>query len=47
LKSSPFIERIFEAFRQVVPFIDHDQVMYPHIARSVEFLQQYVEEFKN
>ena len=41
LKSSPTIERLHEAFRQVVPFIDHDEVMYPHIASSVKFLQQY------
>ena len=39
LKSSPIIERIFEDYRKVVPFIEEDEVMYPHIARSVEFLR--------
>ena len=38
LKSSPKIERIFADYRQVVPFIEEDEVMYPHIAQSVEFL---------
>ena len=41
LKSSPVIERLHAAFRQVVPFIDHDEVMYPHIADAVEFLRDY------
>ena len=41
LLSSPAIERLHEAYRQVVPFIDHDVVMYPHIAKSVEFLKTY------
>lgn len=39
LKSSPKIERIFADYRQVVPFIEEDEVMYPHIAQSVEFLR--------
>ena len=39
LKSSPALERIFADYRKVVPFIEDDEVMYPHIARSVEFLQ--------
>lgn len=38
LKSSPTIERIFEKYRKVVPFIKEDTVMYPYIAKSVEFL---------
>lgn len=38
LKSSPAIERIFNDYRKVVPFIEDDEVMFPHIARSVEFL---------
>ena len=41
LKSSPVIERLHAAFRQVVPFIDHDEVMYPHIADAVEFMRDY------
>jgi histidine ammonia-lyase len=39
LKSSPAIERIYADYRKVVPFINEDQVMYPHIAHSVEFLR--------
>lgn len=39
LKSSPYLEKIHADFRKVVPFIDDDQVMYPHIASAVEFLQ--------
>lgn len=39
LKSSPAVERLFEAYRQVVPFIDRDTVMYPHIAQTVQFMR--------
>ena len=39
LKSSEPIEKLFAEFRAVVPFVDTDMVMYPLIARSVEFLQ--------
>ncbi len=39
LKSSPIIERVFEDFRKVVPFIEDDEVMYPHIAHAVDFLK--------
>ena len=46
LRSSPFIEKVHQAYRAVVPFIDHDVVMYPHIAKSVEFMQNY-EPFMN
>ena len=27
-------------YRRRVPFIDNDEVMYPHIAASVEFLRE-------
>ena len=33
------MERIFNDYRKVVPFIDKDAVMYPYIAKSVEFLR--------
>ena len=46
LRSSPFIEKVHKAYRAVVPFIDHDVVMYPHIAKSVEFMRNY-EPFMN
>ena len=41
LRSSPIIEDIHQAYRQVVPFIDHDVVMYPHIAHTVEFMRSH------
>ena len=39
LKSSPVVEAIHESYRKVVPFIVHDEVMYPHIANSISFLR--------
>lgn len=39
LKSSPAVEKIFDEYRKVVPFIVNDEVMYPHIAHSVDFLR--------
>ena len=41
LKSSTAVERLHAAFREVVPFIDHDEVMYPHIANTVEFMRRH------
>ena len=41
LHTSPLLEEIHAAYRKEVPFIDHDVVMYPHIAKSVEFLRKY------
>lgn len=39
LKSSPAVEAIFEKYRKVVPFIVNDEVMYPHIQHSIEFMR--------
>ena len=39
-KSSPVIERIFEEYRQVVPFVEVDKVLYTEIAKSIDFLKQ-------
>ena len=39
--SSPFIESVHKAYRAVVPFIDHDVVMYPYIAKTVDFMKNY------
>lgn len=39
LKSSPAVEAIHAAYRKVMPFIVDDEVMYPHIAQSIEFLK--------
>lgn len=40
LRSSPVIQEIFETFRKEVPFIINDEVMYPYIQKSVEFLRK-------
>ena len=39
LRSSPAIEAVYTAYRRFVPFIVNDEVMYPHIASSVKFLE--------
>lgn len=39
LKSSPIIEKVYKAYREKVPFIVNDEVMYPHIRHSIEFLE--------
>lgn len=41
LKSSQSIETIFNEYRKIVPFVDNDMVMFPHIAASVKFLNDY------
>lgn len=38
-KSSPALEHLVADYRRVVPFIEEDEVMYPHIAASVEFIR--------
>ena len=37
--TSPVLEQILADYRKQVPFIDNDEVMYPHIEASVRFLQ--------
>ena len=39
LKTSPILEKLYADYRQVVPFIDEDELMYPHIARSIDFMR--------
>ena len=39
LHSSPINEELHAAYRRVVPFIENDEVMYPHIAHSIQFLR--------
>ena len=41
LNTSAPVEAMFEAYRKVVPFVADDTVMYPHIATSVNFLNDY------
>ncbi len=38
-RSSEVLEKLVADYRKVVPFVDDDQVMYPHIAKSVEFVK--------
>ncbi len=38
-RSSEKIEEVVADYRKVVPFVDDDQVMYPHIASSVQFVR--------
>lgn len=40
LKSSPFIEELIADYRQWVPFVENDTVMYELMHKSREFLQQ-------
>ena len=39
LKSSPIIENVYKAYREAVPFIVNDEVMYPNIKHSIDFLE--------
>ncbi len=39
LRSSEVLESLVAEYRKRVPFIDTDEVMYPHIAASVEFVR--------
>jgi histidine ammonia-lyase len=41
LRSSPVIEKLVEAFRKEIPFINDDRVMYGEIAKSIEFVKKY------
>ena len=38
LKSSPAVEKLHAEYRKIVPFIEIDRVMYPLIAKSIEFI---------
>ncbi len=40
LLSSPQIQAIFEQYRKHVPFIINDEVMYPYIQKSIDFLRK-------
>ena len=40
LKSSPYIESFLKEFREYVPFIENDQVLYKHIQRALDFAEE-------
>ncbi len=42
-QSSPLIEHFIKAYRQVVPFIEEDDLMSRHIHRSIDFLRNWTE----
>ncbi|MDF2438049.1 MAG: hutH [Bacteroidota bacterium] len=39
-KSSPFIEKFVDDFRNEVPFVDVDKIMYTEIEKSVDFIKR-------
>lgn len=40
LKSSPVLQEVFDRYRKDVPFIINDEVMYPYIQKSIDFLRK-------
>ena len=40
-KTSPYLEDLVSQYRQIVPFIKNDQVMYHHIHKTIEFIRQF------
>jgi histidine ammonia-lyase len=43
-KTSAKIERLLEKYRKIVPFIQQDQILYPHINNSAEFIRTIIPE---
>ncbi|MBD5328776.1 MAG: histidine ammonia-lyase [Bacteroides sp.] len=41
LKSSPFIEKVMNDYREHLPFVEDDVVMADYIAKTMEFLENY------
>ena len=39
LKSSATLEKLYADYRRIVPFVENDEIMYPLIAKSVEFVK--------
>ena len=39
LRTSPQLEKVVKSFREIIPFINDDKVMYPEIEKSIKFLQ--------
>jgi histidine ammonia-lyase len=40
LKSSATIERVVKSYREIVPFINNDKIMYGEIAKSIDFVKK-------
>ena len=45
LKSSPYIESVLKAYREVVPFVEDDVVMADYIADTMRFLEKFEVDF--
>jgi len=41
LRSSEYIENVLSGFRENIPFVDNDRVMYTEIEKSAEFIRNY------
>jgi len=41
LRSSEFIEAVVKSFRETIPFIRNDKVMYGEIAKSIDFVRNF------
>ena len=41
LRSSEMLEDVVRSFRETIPFINNDKVMYPEIEKSVKFLKTF------
>lgn len=46
LKSSPQIEKVMEAYRKVIPFVEDDVVMTEYIKKTQDFLENYTIEIE-
>lgn len=41
LKSSELIEKVVKSYRETIPFINNDKVMYGEISKSIDFVRNY------
>jgi histidine ammonia-lyase len=41
LKTSTLLEKVVKQFRESVPFINDDKIMYPEIEKSIQFLRKF------
>ncbi|MDQ3051847.1 MAG: histidine ammonia-lyase, partial [Bacteroidota bacterium] len=47
LKSSQFLENVFNAFREKVPFLENDRLMSDDIRKAKEFIEKYTPDLRN
>jgi histidine ammonia-lyase len=41
MRSSEFIEDVVRSYREKIPFIKDDKVMYSEIAKSIDFVRNF------